>query len=144
MRMHSSIRLLFVSLPLAFPLAACGGAAEPARDPIVATPSSAPATTASAPASTSGGVVAPPITTPEQAARAFVDAIAKHDADAAVRVSDEDFGRGKTRAHADVTSAALDGAASADEWPGIEDFHATLFWATFTSGARSEKILLAV
>lgn len=43
-----------------------------------------------------------------------------------------------------MTSATLDGAASADEWPGIEDLHAALFWATFTSGARAEKLLLAV
>ncbi len=141
MRILSFTGLLFGSLAFA----ACGGATPEARsEPAVLT---AAPPTASASATTTAAAAPPaplPITTPEQAARAFVDAIAKHDAAAAVRASDDGFGRGQTRAYADVTDATLDGTASADEWPGIEDLHAALFWATFTTATHGERVLLAV
>jgi hypothetical protein len=130
--------LLFAS----FVVAACGGATPAPHSESNATAAEAPPP-AGASASAAPVVQVPPITTPEQAARVFVAAIAQHDVTAVARVANDDFGRGQVRAHADVTSAELLGPATADAWPGLGD-GASLFWATFTTNARVERVLLAV
>jgi len=82
----------------------------------------------------------------EDAARAFVEAIAKRDADGAARASSEDFGRGQVRVYAGVTGARVEGPAPLDAWPHITLVYpkASLFWATFTTNDHSERILLSV
>ncbi len=135
---HITFRCIAACLTTA--LFACGGNAEPAHSPIL---DANPPDTAATAAPTAKTPAAPaPLTSAESAARAFFDALAKHDVDAALRASsDEAFARGQTRKYANVTAVHFDGPAKADDWPG---FDASFFWATVTTDDKSERLLLAV
>lgn len=133
-------------------LAACGGTAPgppiTPRGSIAAATAPRPAA-ASAPSAHAGAgqpestaIIPAEPNDAEEAARAFVDGIARHDADGLAHVYGEAFGRGQARRFKDVSDARLDGPAMASEWPYQSDM--TLFWATFTTNGVPERILLGV
>ncbi|HSO39156.1 MAG TPA: hypothetical protein VLT33_41805 [Labilithrix sp.] len=128
-------------------LAACGGAARvtPASPPpapvvVAPAPTAAPATAEVAPAPP-----APPAlpTDAEGTAKAFFDAVGKHDADAAARVADPKLARGQARVYADVTDVQVVGAAKPELWPHLPD-GLVLYEASFVRKKRTERIIVAV
>lgn len=136
MRLYSAFLLLLV--------AACGGAA-PSAPVAPSAPSPAPVAVPVAPvAPVAVTAPAPPPrpTDAEGAAKAFFDALARHDADAAARVADDDFARGQTRVYADVTDVQIVGVGKPELWPHLEDH--VLYEATFARKKRADRIVVAV
>lgn len=105
---------------------------------------------APAPAPVAAAAAAPPPPAPpaapidaEAAAKAFFDAFAHHDADAAARVADPGLARGQARVYADVTGVQVVGAAKPELWPHLPE-GLVLYEAAFARKKRSERIIVAV
>lgn len=79
----------------------------------------------------------------EGAAKAFFDALAHHDPEAAARVADEGLARGQARVYADVNDIQGVGAAKPELWPHLPE-ELVLYEATFSRKKRSERVIVAV
>jgi hypothetical protein len=123
-------------------LLACGGSPPPPAEP--ATPA---AVVAPEPPKPEPPPAPPPKPADaEGAARAFAEALGKHDADGVVRASSDDFGRGQARKYADITEARFEGPAPSEAWPHILelDKDASLFWVTLVGKEGPDKVVLVV